>query len=1021
MSRLYIEKALGCFTIRRSVPFECLGFDELQKYKEKVQGTSTAFKQAVYSLVRQTKPHLFFKVFRLPHHTFVLPDDIIFVSPFERRLPPAWPSILSDRRFPSPADLTRLQWSLNTAPWVGFTPVGFDFDDPFVAPLQLREHVSYQMGTGARGQSIEPEMYQMKDIDRRAWNSIEATFLRVTAILLDRVQLPIDFLPIRPPSDYGYNKAYRNRVSFERAVRRSRDQFLPVMGVMRFAIALHQARYDEKACLPHMWEHLLHWPILLESEGIHPTWIHMFQKSYVYHAPSVGVIIDPLKCQWADLFAAYIVSSVPVWILVPPLDQHAALQRDLLVGHQFVSFFPMQKEVEFARASVTQTCLWGQADTLDEIEGSDAHLSVATAEATQVASEVKNLETDNDEEDSDFMPETDTILDMTPEAFIQSKEASVAHRFSTGSNSERLSWMARNNAAREGNRHDRFTPVKARIYIIKYGQGRCVHRQVYRHASADTWAEYPESQRWYDYVHNVWYLKEYELSTPIYHIEDQPGGEQDNSDEGIELPTPEHASISSSVMHLAMVYNGVRAAPNALLLDPLPLVLSERYFLAELQVPSVSVLDRAQISFLANVFAVSNRDIKEMAPPTSLTDFAQRVVYNTSSQIEPSASSSSTPPLASSSSLVAATEHHPSTLVALPKKGKRVHSCWKESECRLSELSHQDIRIQSPFVIRELKLRKLGTKEAEASLWYTIRVGDEDDSSPLYCIGLEDPVTALQCMCSWPSALTLQHLACELLKRGMAFRTFRCKVYDAMLVDGGATLRTQTVAKGLGQRPEKYKPDYADYLAYLVERESVFADQSALRAAFLMGGLPWRMAVDYVGEINAELIGTGPVGRHGHYEFLLYDDKHCYYDDELSPEQKAILSGVYRVRTPTKLGKATETNMSWFPSIAKWFSSTEAIGYWTRRNEEFFQKHTQNIQRLANAQYEEGAFGVLEPTASSNDEHVTVKQPLLTSHQWKNHLKNAKLSHAFEKVVRPQAAVHARRLCRSVVQGSPTA
>ncbi|KAG2746306.1 hypothetical protein P692DRAFT_20876411 [Suillus brevipes Sb2] len=111
----------------------------------------------------------------------------------------------------------------------------------------------------------------------------------------------------------------------------------------------------------------------------------------------------------------------------------------------------------------------------------------------------------------------------------------------------------------------------------------------------------------------------------------------------------------------------------------------------------------------------------------------------------------------------------------------------------------------------------------------------------IWTLAIPDPITAVMCLRrNWGS--DLKEIALALLQRGMAFRTLQCMAIAPNLRCPLTELRTYT----LGHRQLPFCAIYADYVVY-EQLHHKFMNQPRARAAFLHGGLIWRLALHSLG------------------------------------------------------------------------------------------------------------------------------------------------------------------------------
>ncbi|KAG2045902.1 hypothetical protein BDR06DRAFT_900034 [Suillus hirtellus] len=148
-------------------------------------------------------------------------------------------------------------------------------------------------------------------------------------------------------------------------------------------------------------------------------------------------------------------------------------------------------------------------------------------------------------------------------------------------------------------------------------------------------------------------------------------------------------------------------------------------------------------------------------------------------------------------------------------------------------------------------------------------------------------------------------------------------------------LRTYT----LGHRRPPFNPVYADYIVYEQLRHE-FMNCPRARAAFLHGGLIWRLALHSLGFNHLPSVLDGisteavPFG-----ELLIGDGGQTYYDDGLLEEEVDFMCGTYCI----DLRDGPEI-VSWWPRPNAWNASGLNVGFWSARCEDWFQGRLSNLR-----------------------------------------------------------------------------
>ncbi|KAG1851715.1 hypothetical protein F4604DRAFT_1592344 [Suillus subluteus] len=148
-------------------------------------------------------------------------------------------------------------------------------------------------------------------------------------------------------------------------------------------------------------------------------------------------------------------------------------------------------------------------------------------------------------------------------------------------------------------------------------------------------------------------------------------------------------------------------------------------------------------------------------------------------------------------------------------------------------------------------------------------------------------------------------------------------------------LRTYT----LGRRRPPFNPLYADYIVY-EQLCHEFMNLPRARAAFLHGGLVWRLALHSLGFDHLPSVLDGisteavPFG-----ELLIGDGGQTHYDDGLSEEEINFMCGTYYIEH-----RDGQEVVSWWPQPNAWNVSGLNVGFWSARCEDWFQGRLGNIR-----------------------------------------------------------------------------
>jgi hypothetical protein len=224
----------------------------------------------------------------------------------------------------------------------------------------------------------------------------------------------------------------------------------------------------------------------------------------------------------------------------------------------------------------------------------------------------------------------------------------------------------------------------------------------------------------------------------------------------------------------------------------------------------------------------------------------------------------------------------------------------------------------------------------------------------VWTLAVPDALTAVMCLRrDWGSNSDVRQVALALLKRGMAFKTLQKMAVSPSFRRPLTELRTYS----LGHCPSPFQAVYTDYAVYEQLRHE-FMNQPRARAAFLHGGLVWRLALHSLGLDHLASVLDGISSEAAAFGLLLCRNGQTYFDDTLSEEEIDFVCGTYYIErrklslvqidcssANTKLFLAHSIDVvSWWPRPSAWNGSGLNVGFWSARCEDWFQKRLANIR-----------------------------------------------------------------------------
>ncbi|KAI1796528.1 hypothetical protein LXA43DRAFT_879804 [Ganoderma leucocontextum] len=131
-------------------------------------------------------------------------------------------------------------------------------------------------------------------------------------------------------------------------------------------------------------------------------------------------------------------------------------------------------------------------------------------------------------------------------------------------------------------------------------------------------------------------------------------------------------------------------------------------------------------------------------------------------------------------------------------------------------------------------------------------------------------------------------------------------------------------------------PEFNEY----TERVKLFLQQPHGRKAIMLGGIVWRIVMEFLGQDAVRRVMIGPsvdVFRHGiNY---LDSNKVQYWDDDLTMDELNLICGVYDI----DVGNGQDSKFSWFPPYNHWNTGSLNHGQWSTRAEQWFRRRMDAI------------------------------------------------------------------------------
>jgi hypothetical protein len=185
----------------------------------------------------------------------------------------------------------------------------------------------------------------------------------------------------------------------------------------------------------------------------------------------------------------------------------------------------------------------------------------------------------------------------------------------------------------------------------------------------------------------------------------------------------------------------------------------------------------------------------------------------------------------------------------------------------------------------------------DGKTWYMLTPSVQPPRDVAYDIVVDDPLTVNQLLRA-RIGQSKYHIASFMVARGITCKTLHpySSPQALILPSPPVTMSTPLMRWGVGIRESSAGAFTADdYNRYLQLRDEIIYGESG-RAAYLAGGILWRLAMDARRDVGFVLDGPGEDSVQKNY--VLFDGK-SYVDNTLTEHQEDIICGVYRV-VPSK-------------------------------------------------------------------------------------------------------------------------
>lgn len=139
--------------------------------------------------------------------------------------------------------------------------------------------------------------------------------------------------------------------------------------------------------------------------------------------------------------------------------------------------------------------------------------------------------------------------------------------------------------------------------------------------------------------------------------------------------------------------------------------------------------------------------------------------------------------------------------------------------------------------------------------------------------------------------------------------------------------------RGVLWRPANYRFTAFDFACYEAARRYFIQEPGIARAAFLMGGIIWRLAYD-AQYPHVVLFGPDIERLALTKEYRVEIGGKTYVDDLLNGDELALIGGEYRQKI---LHRDQTCGLSWWPSYSVWRRSALDVAFWSPIAENWYQ------------------------------------------------------------------------------------
>lgn len=799
------------------------------------------------------------------YYHFIVNDGDIYTSPNSPTIP-----ALPDRRplsadTPDISDFQKPRWAETRHPFLAYIPLSPRYDKPPFDRLRCFGK-TFPVIKSMSSWRVAPEIVAQFEALENNLLFVADTLLRAGGALVH-----LDFSLVSLPTQYGFKREHKFKHGAEKSALNSRNAFLPLMAWCSYTISKLNVVMDA----PGNFTFVKRWEYALQQAGVNIDAIKELKESelvdFSKDYPRAGIFMDDDFWQFHNLVKCFEKDNVPVWI------------RWGSVVRQYSYTIPLQR-------------LYPIPNVLQKIKAERDEASRRAAASETDASHHSAPSTGDPPTNQGF-PKPEPYSGQRPgetwQAFFARKDEKNKSRLATESDRQRQQRLSR-----EAAQQNHPIPGKGASAPVVYHWEKCDvtgHRlriRVARGTVPSIWGDYAMTQRRYNPHENEW-----DICTDLDPDAKPEDWDDDDDDDDYYFPhapsTPRPASPSS------------QQPPT-----PSPLVNS---------LATLTPSQRAPPPSVHPLSPTSHPSPSSYLTPSAPSSQSVRQWHNEHAEIynEPSAASSlvvqddledklyyrygfvdSGLPIESQP-----TVKWDTVRIAFGMAGAKVPEklhgpislfmdslISKEREKIMPEHLWDLLSNLSPFALVAnpgLRVSQvMNSRIDDSNAHYVIETRNASGNNTGWQLVVDDAATVLECFRQGRD--TIREISIALLSSGQPFST---RILREQCRQSSHRPQPRLT---LGWLTPSHKPTTSEYGYYEQLRKNFFTRPHS-RAAFLKGGLIWRLAMESAGILADELVLDGPSDEV--LDLGTSIEPNALWDDELCDTDMDLICGVYKVFT----------------------------------------------------------------------------------------------------------------------------